>query len=69
MHGWEMLLAGWLWENGPECTPTKSRPVRKGSHRKFQSLSFLFLSIHVRTATPSLEDYEQVYIVHTCFAG
>ena len=29
-------------------------------------LSF-FLSIH--TATPSLEDYEQAYIVHTGFAG
>ena len=26
-----------------------------------------FLSIH--TATPSLENYEQVYIVHTGFAG
>ena len=27
----------------------------------------VFLSIH--TATPSLEDYEQAYIVHTGFAG
>ena len=26
-----------------------------------------FLSVHA--ATPSLEDYEQVYIVHTGFAG
>ena len=26
----------------------------------------IFLSIH--TATPSLEDYEQTYIVHTGFA-
>ena len=26
-----------------------------------------FLSVH--TATPSLKDYEQVYIVHTGFAG
>ena len=28
-----------------------------------------FRSIHTWTATPSLEDYEQVYIVHTGFAG
>ena len=32
-----------------------------------ESILFFFLSIH--TATPSLEDYEQVYIVHTGFAG
>ena len=29
--------------------------------------SHFFLSVH--TATPSLEDYGQVYIVHTGFAG
>ena len=30
-------------------------------------VSVFFLSIH--TATSSLEDYEQAYIVHTGFAG
>ena len=31
------------------------------------SINTFFLSIH--TATTSLEDYEQAYIVHTGFAG
>ena len=33
----------------------------------FFFIDTLFFSIH--TATPSLEDYEQAYIVHTGFAG
>ena len=33
------------------------------------NIRFIFFFLSVRTATPSLEDYEQVDIVHTSFAG
>ena len=44
------------------CTLNLHKDVNKYIHK-----GSFFLSIH--TATPSLEDYEQAYIVHTGSAG